>query len=168
MDKAKKLALIYRHTHKDAKCARQLDGEKSILVLVPNAGTCLVALKDLTDEQIADKLPYAIHKEAERVGVEGVDYVAILTAAFAAPVVNEPSGCGRVYVAITDTLHVNAIKNAAKKIGKLFLTKGQRGDRNVLYIGYDNATGYELGRGTAVLNVLKAAGIGAYRNEHGD
>lgn len=97
------------------------------------------------------------------------DYVAILKEGFFAPVAAErSSGCGRVYVAITDPIHFKGIKAAAKYLGKIYQTKTHYGDRNAIYVGYDNATGVELARGTKLVEALKVAGIGAYRNEHGD
>lgn len=62
LTRAEKLRLIYRWTHSDFK--GRIDGEPSILVL--RGSTTLVMLKDLTDAEIADKLPYALKKEAER------------------------------------------------------------------------------------------------------
>lgn len=62
MTRAEKLKLIYRHTHKDFKGT--LTGDKSILVY--RNGTCLVALDDLTDEEIEQSIGYAVRKEAER------------------------------------------------------------------------------------------------------
>ena len=56
------LKLIYRHTHKDYK--GKIDGKPSILVC--RGGTCLVMLEDLTDAEIADKLPSAQRMEAKR------------------------------------------------------------------------------------------------------
>lgn len=56
------LKLIYRHTHKDYK--GKIDGKPSILVF--RGGTCLVMLDDLTDAEIADKLPSAQRMEAKR------------------------------------------------------------------------------------------------------
>lgn len=63
LTKAQKLALIYRHTHKDFKGNRP-DFGKSVLVF--RDGTCLVPLDQLTDEEIADKLPGALKKEEAR------------------------------------------------------------------------------------------------------
>lgn len=62
LTRADKLALIYRHTHRDYKGS--LDGHKSLLVY--RGGTALVLLDHLTDAEIEDKLPYAIKKETER------------------------------------------------------------------------------------------------------
>jgi hypothetical protein len=100
-----------------------------------------------------------------------VNYTAVLAEAFHKPVAAERvSGCGRVYVAVTtpDKFKLAAVKKAAKKLGKIFQTRSHYGDRNAIYIGYDNATGVELARGTAVVEALKAAGVECYRNEHGD
>lgn len=63
LDRATKLKLIYRHTHKDYKGTLP-DGTQTVLVC--RGGTCLVALNDLTDAEIADKIGYAVKKERER------------------------------------------------------------------------------------------------------
>jgi hypothetical protein len=49
----KKLALVYRHTHRDYK--GRINGERTIMVY--RNGTCLVRLVDLTDEEIESRLP---------------------------------------------------------------------------------------------------------------
>lgn len=59
MDRTAKLNAIWRATHRDFK--GKLDGERSILVY--RKGTCLVLLKDLTDAEIADKLPKSLRAE---------------------------------------------------------------------------------------------------------
>lgn len=61
MSREKKLNLIYKHTHKDFKS--NTNGTRTILVF--RAGTCLVQLDQLTDAEIADKLAYALKKEAD-------------------------------------------------------------------------------------------------------
>ncbi len=48
LTRQQKLNIIYRHTHRDYR------------------GTCLVNLDHLTDAEIADKLPYSLKLEAER------------------------------------------------------------------------------------------------------
>lgn len=53
MSRNEKLRLIWRSTHRDFKGT--IDGMKTILVY--RNGTCLVALDDLTDEEIAKLLP---------------------------------------------------------------------------------------------------------------
>ncbi len=63
MSKEKKLALIYRHTHRDFK--GKVGGIGAIMIM-RNGGTTLVGMTSLTDEEIASKLPYAIKKETER------------------------------------------------------------------------------------------------------
>lgn len=112
-----------------------------------------------------------------------LDYKTILRNAFDQRGTPErPSGCGRVYVCISTAgglwptaeqeaeakRHVAGIKKAAKELDLIFQTRSHYGDRNALYVGYDNASGRELGRGTAIVAALKEAGIQAYRNEHGD
>ncbi|MCX4152367.1 MULTISPECIES: hypothetical protein [Paraburkholderia] len=70
LSREQKLTIIYRHTHRDFKGHAgpqwgEHQGKKSILVNVKGS-TCLVLLEHLSDEQIADKLPYALTKEADR------------------------------------------------------------------------------------------------------
>lgn len=65
-----KLTLIYRHEHSDFKGIAgerwgEHAGKKSIMVNDKGASV-LVLLENLTDEQIADKLPYALFKEQQR------------------------------------------------------------------------------------------------------
>lgn len=67
LTRADKLALIYRHTHRDYR--GKLDGHKSILVY--RNGTALVLLDHLTDAEIAEMLPYALKKETERLSLPG-------------------------------------------------------------------------------------------------
>lgn len=59
MTKDQKLKLIYKHNHADFKGI--LDGEKS-LMMWRDSGSCLVPLSQLTDEEIAKELPYALLK----------------------------------------------------------------------------------------------------------
>jgi len=56
MTRKQKLALIYRHTHRDFK-GRTADGHRAILMFEEGVGTCLVPLHNLTDAQIEKKLP---------------------------------------------------------------------------------------------------------------
>lgn len=70
LSRDQKLTIIYRHTHRAFKGNAgprrgEQQGKKSLLVNVKGA-TCLVLLENLSDEQIADKLPYALKKEAAR------------------------------------------------------------------------------------------------------
>lgn len=61
MSTERKLALIWKHTHRDARSTT--DGTRYILVYREGQGTCLVPLVCLTETEIADKLTYAIHRE---------------------------------------------------------------------------------------------------------
>lgn len=64
-----KLTLIYRHEHRDFKgIAGERWGEHAgkKTIMVNDGGTALVLLENLTDAQIVDKLPYALHKEQQR------------------------------------------------------------------------------------------------------
>ena len=63
MTKEKKLALIYRHTHRDFK--GKIGGVGAIMIL-RDGGTSLVMMTALTDAEIESKLPYALRKEEER------------------------------------------------------------------------------------------------------
>jgi hypothetical protein len=65
MTRDQQLALIYRHTSRDYR--GKLNGEKTILVNI-NGATCLVKLDELTDDEIARKLPYALQQEAKKLG----------------------------------------------------------------------------------------------------
>jgi hypothetical protein len=53
LTRKQKLALIWKRTHRDFK--GRMDGVRTIMVY--RNGTCLVALDDLTDEEIESKLP---------------------------------------------------------------------------------------------------------------
>ena len=63
MTRAQQLRLIWRHTHRDFKGTS--DGCKFILVCREH-GTHSVALYNLSDKEIADRMPYALRKEAQR------------------------------------------------------------------------------------------------------
>ncbi len=63
-----KLKLIYRHTHRDYKWTGV--GVRGILVNRGGAGTCLVPITQLTEAEVADKLPYALKKEADRLAAK--------------------------------------------------------------------------------------------------
>lgn len=64
------LRLIYRWTNSDYKGrAGEQWGEADRgkpTILVNRGGTCLVLLENLTDEEIKNKLPYALKQDAER------------------------------------------------------------------------------------------------------
>jgi len=62
MDTKQALKLIYRHTHRDSRGT--LSDCKTILVY--RNGTCLVPLEALTAAEIAERLPLAERREAER------------------------------------------------------------------------------------------------------
>lgn len=70
LSRKQKLAIIYRHTHRDFKGNAgphwgDHAGERTLMVNENGAST-LTLLETLSDEQIADLLPYALKKEAER------------------------------------------------------------------------------------------------------
>jgi hypothetical protein len=78
-------------------------------------------------------------------------------------------GCGRVYISVCgDRAVINAVSAAAKKLGIIFQRKAAYGMRNALYVGYDNADGRAMARGEAIAEYLKANGIVAYMDAHGD
>lgn len=60
MTRDQKLKLVWRHTHKDYKGV--MNGERTIMVY--RQGTCLVLLKDLTDEEIESRIPRASKENA--------------------------------------------------------------------------------------------------------
>ena len=96
-----------------------------------------------------------------------MDYVKILRNALAQPYSTaRATGCGRVYVAISKP-HRRGIKAAAQKLGIRYLGSESQCP-NALYVGYDNATGIELGKGAAIADALKAAGVECYRDEFDD
>jgi hypothetical protein len=55
MNREQKLRLVWKHTHRDYK--GMLEGQRSIMVY--RNGTCLVLLKDLTDNEIDERIPRA-------------------------------------------------------------------------------------------------------------
>lgn len=99
------------------------------------------------------------------------DFKRLLFEAFNKPVSPErPLGCCRVYVAVNPASkeELAAIRKAAKALGKSWDNKSHYGDRNAIYIGYDNCDGMALARGSAVEAALKSAGVNCYRPECGD
>ncbi len=99
-----------------------------------------------------------------------MDYVTALENALAHANIVAPeriSGCGRVYV-VPAKEHKKGIKAAAKKLGVMYLDSAYGTDKGVIYVGYDNADGRALARGTAIVASLKAVGISCYRDEVGD
>lgn len=69
MTREQKLAMIYRHTHSDFKGRAEAtelwpaDKIGSPTILIYRNGTTIVLLDDLTDAEIADRLPYAIERQ---------------------------------------------------------------------------------------------------------
>lgn len=61
LSKQQKLALIYKHTHRDFK--GEIEGEPTILVF--RNGTCLIRLADMTDAEIEDRVQSALRKKSE-------------------------------------------------------------------------------------------------------
>lgn len=60
INRAEALKLIFRHAHRDYR-AKLADGSKMLQTIKG-----LVCLDNLTDEEIADRLPLARRKEAQR------------------------------------------------------------------------------------------------------
>lgn len=54
MTREQKLKLVWKHTHKDFK-GKLVDGTKTVMVY--RNGTCLVALNNLTDDEINRMIP---------------------------------------------------------------------------------------------------------------
>jgi hypothetical protein len=127
--------------------------------------------KASNDELTADKVAQAIQHSMTNHGIE------------------RSLGCCRVYVCIssntpTDTL-MQGIKatrahtkqfaqtvlplvlEGCQKAGRRFQYKGHE-VTNAIYIGYDNNTGVEHGRGQAVAAALKQLGLSAYVEVVGD
>jgi hypothetical protein len=100
--------------------------------------------------------------------MSNIDYHAALDAGLKAKVpAARPYGCGRVYVCVLGR-HVPGIRAACKRAGVLFLADAYGTTGNAIYIGYDNCSGRELARGTAVAEALNAAGIDCYADAVGD
>jgi len=99
-----------------------------------------------------------------------MDYVSALKSAISAASTVSPergSGCGRIYV-IPSSEHKRGLKAAAKKLGVIWTDKTYGIGASSLYVGYDNCTGKELAKGTAMVAALKAHGIDCYRDEVAD
>lgn len=54
--------LVYRYVHRDFK-GRSEDGTRTILMMVPGKGTCLVSLDSLTEAELLDRLPSAVRQQ---------------------------------------------------------------------------------------------------------
>ena len=97
-----------------------------------------------------------------------INYTQALTNAIAAAAsapVAENLASRRVFI-VVDTEHNRGLKAAASKFNMIF-------GRSVLgcsalYVGYDNATGAELGKADAMVAALRAAGVGCYRTTWDD
>ena len=96
-----------------------------------------------------------------------MDYVAILSRAIHAHyVAARATGCGRVYVAISKE-HRRGIRAASKRLGVRYLGSESQCP-HAIYVGYDNGTGIELGKGAAIASALNASGVSCYRDEYDD
>ena len=96
-----------------------------------------------------------------------MNYLEIMTKAFAvraSPA--RPIGCCRVYISF-DKDHAKGVAVAAKTLGKIFQKKGNMVS-NVLYVGYDNCSGIELGKADAMISCFKVHGINCYLEYQGD
>jgi hypothetical protein len=56
-------ALVWKHTHRDFR-GKLEDGTKTVLVGTP-AGTCLIALTNMTDAELLAKLPARVRAEID-------------------------------------------------------------------------------------------------------
>lgn len=65
-ERARKLNLIWKHTHPDFKGT--MNGSRTIMIFRKGQGTCLVYLSDLTLDEIDDKFTYAAKMEAKQKG----------------------------------------------------------------------------------------------------
>lgn len=54
MDRKQALARLWRETHRDYKGSA--NGVRSVMVFRPSVGSCIVALDDLTEAEIADRV----------------------------------------------------------------------------------------------------------------
>lgn len=61
--RAMKLTLIYRWTHKDFKAS---PGHVRHIMINRNGGAKLVPLESLTDEEVAQRIEFALQKERDR------------------------------------------------------------------------------------------------------
>jgi hypothetical protein len=57
--------LVWKHSHRDFK-GRLGDGTKTVLHLVPGLGTCTLALRALTDDELLAKLPAGVREQFAR------------------------------------------------------------------------------------------------------
>ena len=75
--------------------------------------------------------------------------------------------CGRAYVVIVEKAD-RAQARAWCKANRKIWTGAQGHVPNAIYVGYDNASGVELGRAEAFALELKARGVVAYMDAMGD
>jgi hypothetical protein len=66
--------------------------------------------------------------------------------------------CARVYVSVYGK-HKRNVMNACKKLGITWSSY-----RSGIYVGYDNATGFEYMRGEAIARALKVFGVECYQH----
>ncbi|MCA8270374.1 hypothetical protein [Burkholderia vietnamiensis] len=70
LTREQKLTLIYRHTHRDFKGVAgdiwEKDAGRKTLMVNENGACVLVLLDNLSDAQIAERLPFALRKEQQR------------------------------------------------------------------------------------------------------
>jgi len=88
--------------------------------------------------------------------------VAARDAGYSAPRARVAAGCGRVYVFLGYT-PMRKNSKAAKTLERAgFCMTRRPGDSGVLiYVGYDNASGQELGMGEAIAQSFRDSGIAA-------
>ena len=77
-------------------------------------------------------------------------------------------GCGRVYIEFLDTIRANSkIKKIFERAG-FKMTKRPMFSGVRIYVGYDNATGYEFAMAEKACEVLKSYDIRCYVDGDGD
>lgn len=85
--------------------------------------------------------------------------------AYNSPIKGTPScGCGRAYVALRDLdkTELRRVGVAAKKCGLMWLRKAYGTGGNVIYVGYDNASGIPLAKANAMVSALEKHDIKSY------
>lgn len=69
LSRAQEIRLIYKHTHRDYRS--MTNGKRSVLYLDKERGTCLSPIEALPEDVYAEKLRYALSREAASKRKEG-------------------------------------------------------------------------------------------------
>lgn len=107
-----------------------------------------------------------------------LDLVALKTAAKAAFAAGQAckdksqvSGCGRVYVSVSNGnpgyLGASAVR-VLKSAGFMVTNRPHQGPYKYIYVGYDNASGRVLPKGDAIAKAFQDHGFKAYCDGDGD